>query len=84
MNSREPCAHLETMNILNFLLEDFVHKTVLLHHRDPFKRRTRDGDSIECSTPSYAEIELMRIVSVGAERRTRDILYEQLGWLETF
>ena len=84
MNSRKPCAHLKSMYTLNFLLKDLVHKTVLLHHRDPFKRHARDGNSVECPTPPCATIELPRTVSVGTERRTRDVLYEQLGWLETF
>jgi hypothetical protein len=54
------------MNILDFLLKDLVHKTVLLHRRDPFKRRARDGNSIECPTTPCATIELNRKVRVGA------------------
>ena len=53
------------MNIFNFLFEDIVHKTVLLHHRDPFKRRARNGNSIECPTTPCVTIELTRTVSVG-------------------
>ena len=73
------------MNTIDFLFKSLVHKTVLLNHRDPFGSRVRDGNCIKRSAPfcTTTTIEWARTVNVGAEWRTRDVLFEQLRWLET-
>jgi hypothetical protein len=43
------------MNPLYFLLEDLVHKAVLLHYWDPFKCLARNGNGIERPTATYTE-----------------------------
>ena len=52
------------MNTFDFCFKGLVHKTVLLHHWNPFKRCARDGNSIEWPTAPCVTNESTRTVSM--------------------
>jgi len=65
--------YLKAMNTLDFLLEDLIHKAVLLHHRDPFKCLARNSNSIERPTATYSE----NIKSEYTRMRATEVAYQR-------